>query len=171
MPRPRKTPLPDDETPATPAELNPEGADGADGLPVRRRRRRRTAAQIAEQQGGETALLVDAVLRSRGGRGATPDMLQNVVTWARTVRAEGDALRELSGRPRRQKTQAPMERVARFELNRALLDGVLQGTVALDVNDDGTLQFFHGGAVSSERGGMTAAADDPAAEATEGTPT
>lgn len=87
--------------------------------------------------------LVESLLRSRGIKGATQDELQGVVAWARSIRAEGQSLTELSARPRRAKTQAPADRVARFEMNRALLDGVLGGTIALDVQDDGVLIFLH----------------------------
>jgi len=168
MPRPRKNPLPMDPAPVeeAPPPAAPEGAD----TPVRRRRRRRTTTLLPEQ-GNETATLIEAVLRSRGSRGASPDMLTGVITWARAVRTEGDALKELSGRPRRQKTQAPMERIAKYEMNRALLDGILAGTVALDVQEDGSLQFFHGAALSAPGTPPAPAEAEAAEEVNEGTPT
>jgi hypothetical protein len=102
---------------------------------------------------------VEAVLRSRGAKGATQDALQSVISWSREIRAEGEALKELSSRPRRQKTQAPADRVSRFEMNRALLDGVLAGTVLLDLRDDGSFLFLHRDSVTA------AATTTPAAEA------
>jgi hypothetical protein len=82
-------------------------------------------------------------------KGATQEVLQSVIAWARGIREEGDALRELSGRPRRQKAQAPSERIARYDMNRALLDGILKGVITLDVLDGGTIVFLHKDAAAS----------------------
>jgi hypothetical protein len=142
------TPPPPEETPA---------AEGAE-TPTRRRRRRRTVA--APDYANETVTLVEAVLKGRGSRGATPETLQAVVNWARTVRGEGDALKELAGRPRRQKAQAAGDRIVKFEMNRALLDGVLAGAIALDVQEDGSLVFMHASAAggnASPNGGVPGA--------------
>ena len=84
---------------------------------------------------------MEAVLRSRGTAGATSDLLQSVIGWAREIREEGDTLTELTSRPRRRKTAAAPERIARYEMDRALLDGVLAGTVLLDVREGGQLLF------------------------------
>ncbi|GEM_PF-788888 len=157
MPRPRKTPVPAAETP--PADATNAAETGAAETPVKRRRRRRTSATLLAETANETTALVEAVLRSRGAKGATQDALQSVISWSREIRAEGEALKELSSRPRRQKTQAPADRVSRFEMNRALLDGVLAGTVLLDLRDDGSFLFLHRDSVTA------AATTTPAAEA------
>ena len=114
---------------------------------------------MAAETANETASLVEAVLRSRGAKGATQEALQSVIAWAREVRAEGDTLKELAGRPRRQKTQAPADRIARYEMNRALLDGVLSGGILLDLRDDGSFIFLH------RESAAAAASAVPAAEA------
>lgn len=111
--------------------------------PTRRRRRRRTQ-NTAPDYAAETVSLVEAALRSRGARGASQELLQSVISWARSVRAEGEELKLLQGRPRRQKTQAPADRLVRYEMNRALLDGILAGTIVLDVQENGDLLFLHG---------------------------
>lgn len=111
----------------------------ADTPVVRRPGRPRRA--ITPDSAQETATIVDAVLRSRGSTGATPDLLSSVISWAREVREEGDVLTELGSRPRRRKTAPAPERIARYEMDRALLDGVLKGTVLLDVQEGGQLLF------------------------------
>jgi hypothetical protein len=141
MPRPRKSTIsPAPAEPPAPQEIAAPSADGTAAV-VRRRRRRRTVA--APDYALETVKLVEAVLRSRGAKGATQETLQSVITWARGIRDEGEQLRELASRPRRQKTQAPMERLAAYEMNRALLDGILAGAIVLDVQSDGVLVFLH----------------------------
>lgn len=134
----KKTEAPE-PTPVSPPETLMEGSEAA---PKKRRRRRAQSPDYA----AETQTLIDAVLRSRGTRGATQEILASVVAWARSVRSEGDALRGLAGQPRRQKTQAPADRTARYEMNKALLEGVLSGNIALDVHDNGDLVFLHTGA-------------------------
>jgi hypothetical protein len=135
----RKAAAVDEQSPisATPAD------DVEGEAPIRRRRRRRTTPPAAPDYGGETTLVVEAALKSRGAKGATQDVLQNVVNWARSVRTEGDELRVLASRPRRLKTQAPVERTARYEMNKALLDGILTGGITLDVLEDGQIVFIH----------------------------
>jgi len=139
MPRGRKPAVPLEATPEPAAPVTPATDAPA---PIRRRRRRRTTG-TGPDYSGETVKLVEAVLKSRGARGATQDTLQSVITWARGIREEGDALRDIAGRPRRPKIQAPSERIAAYEMNRALLDGILQGAIVLDVQEDGTLVFLH----------------------------
>ena len=112
----------------------------APATPGRRPGRRRAITADSAQ---ETATIVDAVLKSRGTVGATSDLLQSVIAWAREIREEGDVLIELTSRPRRRKTAAAPERIARYEMDRALLDGVLAGTVLLDVREGGQLLFKH----------------------------
>ena len=127
----------DENAAPPPAEATPEAVEGT----VKRRRRRRTAT--APDYASETVSLVEAALRSRGSRGATSDVLQGVVNWARGVRAEGEELKTLSARPRRLKAQAPSDRLVRYEMNRALLDGILVGAITLDIQGDGELVFVH----------------------------
>lgn len=89
----------------------------------------------------ETKSLITAILRSRGDLGATPEMLQKVVAWARSVRAETDLLRDLAERQRRPKSGTEPDRVLENEMNRALLDGVLDGSITIRVADDGGFSF------------------------------
>ncbi len=114
--------------------------------PVKRRRRRRTPA--APETVSETTTLIRAVLRSRGIKGATSDVLQHVISWAYGIREEADELRTGgtstgTGRGRRAKVAVPTERLARHEMNRALLEGVLDGSIYLQVSDEGGLLFIH----------------------------
>ncbi len=125
------------------------GAPAGEGAaPVRRRRRRRT------NLGGpaETATMVDALLRTRQGGGATQQEIELVVGWARGVRAEGQALTDAMKRPTRQRQEKLGDRLAQQEMNLVLLQGVLDGKIGLDVKD-GQIVFLTGGAVASG-GGM-----------------
>ncbi|MDX1934359.1 MAG: hypothetical protein SFU56_17285 [Capsulimonadales bacterium] len=86
------------------------------------------------------------VLRGRGTKGATPDVLHSVVSWARSVREEGTAIH--SGRSetsRRQRAEISSDRIARYEMNLSLLNGVLKGAIALNVEENGELVFRHVG--------------------------
>lgn len=160
MARPRKTALVAETTTddAPPTSASADNGDAAAAAPVKKRRRRRMTKTPATT---ETGALVEALLRSRGGRGATQIELQTVITWAHSVRDEGDALRELASRLRRPKGPAPSERTAHFEMNRALLDGVLAGSIAIDVQDGGALVFLHGNATAaSSANGAGALADN-----------
>jgi hypothetical protein len=109
---------------------------------------------------------VEALLKSRGFRGATQEDLQQVVAWAQQTRAEGEALRSESvprrtraaGRSaqaraaalRQQQAQQEklQERLTRHSMNQALLEGVLAGRVALDVQN-GQLIFKDGQSVGA----------------------
>lgn len=122
------------DTPAEAPEVAPEATPET---PIRRRRRRTTIDHAAQ-----TILLVDAVLTSRAGRGATQDELQAVIAWARGVHSEAEALKLLVGRPRRMKAQASAERMAAFQLNKALLDGILAGSIGVDVDENGAIVFL-----------------------------
>ncbi len=116
-----------------------KASDGTDpAKKVRRKRRAVTPVDTA----AETAKIVEAALKSRGAQGAMQDDLQIIVDWARTVRTEGDALKDFADRPRRQKVESYSERLARYEMNRALLDSVLAGMVILDVQN-GAIRFLH----------------------------
>ena len=137
MARPRKATL----TPEASAPVAETPAPEGDA-PIRRRRRRRSTPVAAPDYAQETVLLVEAALKSRGSKGATQDVLASVVAWARSVRAEGEELKVINSRPRRTKNQAPVDRVATYEMNRALLDGILTGGITVDVQDDGKLIFL-----------------------------
>ena len=104
---------------------------------VRRRRRSGTVDHVAQ-----TALLIEALLKTRGGAGASQEELQAVVSWARGVHAETEELKTLVGRPRRQKALASPERMAAYELNKSLLDNVLAGAVGLNVSESGSIVFI-----------------------------
>ena len=114
----------------------------------------------------EARLLIGAVLRSRNnsnnaGAGAAREELAQAVLWGRSVRAEAQALVAARKPPARGGTgtrggnrqrsnntsrrQELAQREQSHELNQALLDGVLSGTIGLDVRG-GTLLFLHGGA-------------------------
>lgn len=106
------------------------------------RARRSTVLTPPEQDSfTETKFLVAAILRSRGVLGATPGVLQKVVAWARSVRAETELLRDLADRQRRPRTGTEPDRVMTNEMNRALLDGVLDGSIRIQVSDDGGFTF------------------------------
>jgi hypothetical protein len=64
--------------------------------------------------------------------------LQQVVAWARSTRAEGQALEQVQkprpgGTRRRQGEDEVALRSLRYELNRLLLERALAGTVRLDI--------------------------------------
>lgn len=105
---------------------------------VRRRRRSGVVDHVAQ-----TALLIESLLKTRGGAGASHEELQAVISWARGVHAETEELKNLVGRPRRQKALASPERMAAYELNKALLDSVLAGTIGLNVNEGGSIVFIN----------------------------
>jgi hypothetical protein len=114
-------------------------AEAVEATPVVRRRRRRSG--IIDHV-AQTALLVESLLKTRGSIGASQEELQSIIHWARSVHAEAEELKTLVGRPRRQKALASPERMASFELNKALLDSVLAGTVGLNVNESGEIVFI-----------------------------
>ena len=104
---------------------------------VRRRRRSGIVDHVAQ-----TALLIDSLLKTRGTAGASHEELQAVISWARGVHAETEELNNLVGRPRRQKALASPERMAAYELNKALLDNVLAGVIGLNVSEGGSIVFI-----------------------------
>jgi len=106
--------------------------------PVVRRRRRRTTVDHAAQ----TAILVNALLKSRGESGAAQSAIISVIEWARNVHEEDAAMRQLKTRPRRAKAEISGERVAKFDVNKALLDGVLAGQVGINIDEDGNIVFL-----------------------------
>ncbi len=102
---------------------------------------RRKAAPPVYDSYAEIRSLITAILRSRGEQGARLDMLQGVLVWARNVRSETEALRELGERQRRPKGGAEPDRLLQNEMNRALLDGVIEGTIIIHLADDGSFSF------------------------------
>lgn len=89
----------------------------------------------------ETKSLIAAILHARGESGATPDMLQKVVAWARSVRMETEQLRDLANRQRRPRNDKEPDRGLENERNRALLDGVLDGSSTIRIADGGGFSF------------------------------
>ncbi|WP_395091453.1 hypothetical protein [Armatimonas sp.] len=105
--------------------------------PVVRRRRRSTTVDHAAQ----TAILIDSLLKGRGASGASQEEALAVVNWARGVHAEDAELKVLTTRVRRAKAQNAPERQVALDLNKALLDGVLAGSLVVDVNESGSVAF------------------------------
>ncbi|MCX6366794.1 MAG: hypothetical protein NTX57_08800 [Armatimonadetes bacterium] len=105
------------------------------------RRRRRTSRVI--DHAAQTAILVDSLLKTRGTEGASQEELQSVINWARGVHAETEELKTLVGRPRRQKALASPDRMAAYELNKALLESVLAGSIGLNVSESGSIVFIN----------------------------
>ena len=119
------------------SEVTTEAAEVA---PVVRRRRR--VSRVIDHA-AQTALLVDSLLKTRGTEGASQEELQSVINWARGVHAETEELKTLVGRPRRQKALASPDRMAAYELNKALLENVLAGSIGLNVSESGSIVFIN----------------------------
>ena len=113
-----------------------EEVPAASSAPVVRRRRTINIDHNAQGQ-----ILIESLLKSRGERGATQEEALAVVTWARGVHAETAELKTLTTRVRRAKAQNAPERQIALGVNQALLDGVLSGALAIDVNEVGAITF------------------------------
>ncbi|WP_309716597.1 hypothetical protein [Armatimonas sp.] len=113
-----------------------EGAEAGTTAPVVRRRRRTVVDHAAQGQ-----ILVASLLKSRGERGATQEEALAVVMWARGIHDEAAELKALSTRVRRAKTENAAERQIALMLNQSLLDGVISGSLAVDVNEAGGITF------------------------------
>ena len=113
-------------------------ADMDEAKPIVRRRRRRTVIDHS----GQAVILVNSLLKSRNGKGAPQSALFSVMEWSRGVHEEDAALRQLKTRPRRAKAEISAERIGKFDINKALLDGVLAGEIGIDVDDDGNIVFL-----------------------------
>ena len=113
-----------------------EGTEITATAPVMRRRRRTTV-----DHGTQGQILVASLLKSRGERGATQEEALAVVLWARGIHEEVSELKALSTRVRRAKTENAAERQVALVLNQALLDGVIAGSLAVDVNAAGAITF------------------------------
>jgi hypothetical protein len=163
------------------------GARGAGGAGGRRRGPRKGTP------GSETGVLIEALLRSRGARGAAQEDLQRVIQWAQGIRAEGAAIAAAAAESRRrsprnaaagggagrgrasaatlarqkeERQRELAERTARHEMDQALLDGVLAGRIALDVaTDGGRLVFLQGGQAPAVAGAGPASGGETAASA------
>jgi len=136
----------DEVTAGNSAEQN---VDSAAAPATRRRAPRRKTGPRKGTGKSETATVVDALLRTRGPRGASQEDLETVVTWAERTRAEGEALlaatdgrrrgaKSARGRAAGTRARQIIEeelkvRRSRHEMDRALLEGVLSGKIALDV--------------------------------------
>ena len=112
-----------------------------------------------------TARLIEALLRSRGARGATEADLEQVIRWAEGIRTEAASIeteaaelrrlgprgkRSASGtaaarqkQQRQEKLRALEQRRQRHAMDQALLAGVLDGGIAVDVASEGQLLFLH----------------------------
>ncbi|MGC4044888.1 MAG: hypothetical protein QM758_13930 [Armatimonas sp.] len=114
-----------------------EAAAPVEEAPVVRRRRRRTTVDYAAQ----TDTLVSALLKARGESGVRQADALAVVNWARGVHTEGTELKTLATRVRKVKTESVAERQVAYEVNKALLDGVLAGQMTVNVDDTGNVVF------------------------------
>ena len=106
-------------------------------VPIVRRRRRSSIVD----HGAQTAILIDSLLRGRGAAGASQQEALAVVNWARGVHAEEAELKTLTTRVRRAKALNAPERQVVLDLNKALLDGVLAGSLVVDVTESGSVAF------------------------------
>ena len=103
---------------------------------VRRTRRSRIIDHALQGQ-----ILLASLLKSRSERGATRDEALAVVQWARGVHAEAADLKALSTQVRKAKAENFAERQVALKLNQTLLEGVIAGTLAIDVNEAGAISF------------------------------
>jgi hypothetical protein len=137
------------------AEIAPKATNKP---PVTRRRR---PAQPLPDTLAETTTLINAALESRRTQGATTELLQKVVSWARAIREEGEELRIAAGRQRRTRGMLTPERITRHETNRALLEGVLAGRIHIQIEDSGEMLFVHESASIPPAEGSAATGNDP----------
>jgi hypothetical protein len=82
--------------------------------------------------------LVDSMMSSGS---ASQKGMEIVLDWVRSIGNEADALKELVKRPRRARTAGASERIAKLELNKTLLQGILSGDLAVSVDVDGDIIF------------------------------
>jgi hypothetical protein len=82
--------------------------------------------------------IIDSMLAS--GSASQKDT-EIVLEWARNVGNEADALKELVKRPRRAKSAGASERIAKLELNKALLQGLIAGHFVISVDAGGDIIF------------------------------
>lgn len=116
-----------------------DGIETTTATPTRRYRRRTTVDHAAQTQ-----ILVSSLLKARGERGATQGEALAVVQWARGIHNEAAELKTLSTRVRLAKAENVADRQIALTLNQQLLDGVLSGALAVDVNEAGDICFLSG---------------------------
>jgi hypothetical protein len=122
-------------TPAAPRRPGrPKSIPGQPKTTVQRRQRRTVATNAVTL----AKTIIDSMLAS--GSASQKDT-EIVLTWARNVGNEADALKELVKRPRRAKSAGASERIAKLELNKALLQGLVAGQFVLSVDADGDIVF------------------------------
>ncbi len=144
--------------PKLPRRTRANAASTSSNNPSAPRRRRQKPVEPATA--AITIQLIEAVLKGRSTTGATALDLEQVVAWASGIRSESQAIeaetaniRKLGPRtkangtaatttarqqvPRQEKLQALDQRRQRNELDRTLLEGILAGTMALDVVNGG----------------------------------
>jgi hypothetical protein len=112
--------------------MPPKASTGT--TPVRRRRRRTVTPNAVTL----AKTIVDSMLAS--GNASQKDM-EIVLDWVRKVGTESEALKELVKRPRRAKAEGAGERIAKLELNKALLQGLLASELTISVDADGDIVF------------------------------
>jgi hypothetical protein len=130
-----------------------------------------------------TSRLIEALLRSRGAKGATEADLEQVIRWAEgirteaaTIETEAAELRRLGPRGKRSATGAVAarqkqqrqeklkgleQRRQRHAMDQALLAGVLDGTIAVDVASEGRLLFLHKDAQQQHAAASSTGQDGP----------
>jgi hypothetical protein len=121
-----------------PREATGEGAVAAAPAErvIRRRRPRQTVDHVAQTQ-----VLVSGLLKARAGAGASAGDALAVVAWAHGVHAEGAELKALATRVRKVNAPGVAERKMAYEVNKALLDGVLAGATTINVGEEGSILF------------------------------
>jgi hypothetical protein len=101
---------------------------------VRRRRRRTVTTNYVTL----AKSIMDSMLSS--GSASQKDM-EVVLGWVRSVAVEAEALKELVKRPRRAKAEGAGDRIAKLELNKALLQGLLTGDFIVGVDENADITF------------------------------
>jgi hypothetical protein len=122
-----------------PAAATTATTEGAAPKPIVRRRRRRTTVDHVAQ----TGILIGALLSTRSGEGVSQADTLTVVSWARGVHEEEAALRALATRARKMNAPGVAERQMAHMVNKALLDGVLAGTMRINIGEAGSIVFGH----------------------------
>lgn len=95
----------------------------------------------------QTQILVNAILKARGESGANQADVLTVVSWARGVHSAGAELKTLAARVRKSRTDGTAGRQINYDVNKALLDGVLAGQLTVNVDEAGNVVFGDASAV------------------------
>jgi hypothetical protein len=127
---------PENTAATTPARRpgRPKGVAGQPRTSAPRRQRRTVTTNAVTL----AKTIIDSMLAS--GTASQKDT-EIVLEWARNVGTEAEALKELIKRPRRAKSAGASERIAKLELNKALLQGLIAGHFAISVDVDGDIIF------------------------------